>query len=512
MAPISLSEAIDGCLVKAIKSDCPASDIVVSGVSVDSSDIAPGWVFIGIPGANKHGASYVGAAKDLGAVALVTDETGLAYGQDSGLPVVIVEDPRAAAAQIANNILGESVNKLKLAAVTGTNGKTTTTYLLRAALQEAPGKAAVMGTLEIDVCDDVLIASRTTAESPVVYKALATASEAGRSAAVVEASSHALSLNRIDGLQFDCAVFTNLQHDHLDYYGDMENYFLAKAELFTPARARAGVVCVDDKWGQRLAKETQIPIQTVSVLRPTPTELRGAINHWKLIDFADDADRWGVSFVLRSPDGVEHDCFCPIPGSVNVQDAALAIVAAAQMGVPIEEAIRRVSVAASVPGRMEIVPSNEGTQPRILVDYAHTPEALEALLETIRPLVSGEVVLVFGTDGDRDESKREGLGRIAARLADKLWVTDENPRNEDPQEIRDYLLRGIKSVRPNLDDVAEVTTCRRDAVREAILSAGPGDLIAITGKGAETYQEVKGVKHAYSDIIVASETLAAQES
>lgn len=300
-----------------------------------------------------------------------------------------------------------------------------------------------------------------------------------------------------------------MQHDHLDYYHTMETYFEAKALLFHPEHARAGVVCIDDVWGQEMSRRADIPIATLSALTDTPEEFRGRANHWWVTDRVDDSRRWGVSFTLHSPDGAHYDCFCPILGAVNVQNAAAAIISATQLGVPIEEAITAIAASSGVAGRMEKVASNPDIHPNILVDYAYTPEALEALLKTLRPLVSGRLIVVFGTDGDKDASKREGLGKAAAQYGDDLWVTDENPRTEDPQQVRDYLLRGIRQVRPTLDRVTEVTTCRRDAVRRAIMSAHPGDLVAITGKGPEPYQVVMGVKHAYNDVPVAEETLRA---
>lgn len=524
IVPVTLTQALEGCSPEAVlstdvarngQSITPADDLLVSGVSVDSSEMQPGWIFVGIPGANQHGARFAPAAVKNGAAVLVTDSAGVDVAGEIGVPIVVVEDPRLVAAKIAANIYGHALGKLRLSAVTGTNGKTTTTYLLRAALtgdEVGAGRLSVglMGTLETAVSPTPVLASRTTAEAPVVYQALATAAQNGCWAAVVEASAHAMSLYRLEGLVFDSVIFTNLQHDHLDYYGDMENYFAAKAKLFAPDRARAGVVAIDDEWGRKLAREAQIPLLTVSALEQTPAEWAGSPTHWQVTSWANDPQRWGVSFVLVDPSGNEYDCFCPVPGSVNVQNAAVALLSATQMGVPLERAIAQLAQTPPIPGRMEIVPSDESRTARVLVDYAHTPEALTALLETIRPLVGGKLILVFGTDGDRDASKREELGRIAAEMADYLWVTDENPRTEDPEQVRAYLLRGISEVRPGLENVIEVKTCRRDAVREALLAAQPGDLVAITGKGAEPYQEVQGVKHAYSDTMVASETLASR--
>ncbi len=505
VTPVPLNQLIQG-----INGSLPSSWIVdISGVSVDSLDIEPGWVFVGIGGLNHHGAKFIPAALAAGAVAVVTDEAGAKYAKGFDVPLVIVDDPRKAAADISIRLYGQAVEKLTLAAVTGTNGKTTTSYMLRSALARHYGRVGLMATGAMDVDDEPQYMLRTTAEAPVVQRALAVASNGGSKAAVVEVSAHAMSLHRLRGLKFASTVFTNLQHDHLDYYKTMENYFEAKARLFDPNMSQQGTICVDDEWGRHLANEAKVPIWTVSALTPTPAGFEGSETHWYVKDFGPVSGKWGIGFELVSPKGQTYKCFSPIPGAVNVQNAAAAILSAVQCGVDIAEAIKGVANTPAIAGRMELIEGDAERQPNVLVDYAHTPEALEALLQTVRPLVPGNLVLVFGTDGDRDTSKREELGQIAARSADVLWVTDENPRSEDPQSIRDYLLRGIASVRSDMADVTEVKQCRRDATRMAIQAAGPGDLVIITGKGSEAAQEVQGVFHAYSDTIVANEVLNA---
>ncbi|MCI1932472.1 MAG: UDP-N-acetylmuramoyl-L-alanyl-D-glutamate--2,6-diaminopimelate ligase [Ancrocorticia sp.] len=508
ITPVSLQQALTH--VNVVDWGTANPEILVSGVTVDSSDVASGWIFVGISGFTHHGASYSQQAIANGAGVVVTDTAGaqLLSGAISA-PVVTIEDPRSATPHIAAAIYGPYVQSMKLVSVTGTNGKTTTSYLTHAALSAHYGPTALLSTIEIVTGATHILSSRTTAEAPVVYRTLAASALAGERAGVVETSAHALSLHRVDGIAFDSAIFTNLQHDHLDYYHTMENYFEAKVQLFRPEHARRGVVCIDDAWGQQLAGRATIPVDTVSALQPTPPAFEGRANHWWVSQRHDDVASWGVSFTLHSPTGQKYACFCPILGAVNVQNAACAIIAATQLGVPIETAIDAIAHSRGVAGRMEKVPSNPAIHPRVLVDYAYTPEALEALLKTLRPLVKGRLIVVFGTDGDKDPSKREDLAAAAARLADDLWVTDENPRTEDPQQVRNYLLRGIKRVRPGMENVTEVTTCRRDAVREAIMSAHPGDLVAITGKGPEPYQVIKGVNHAYNDVPVALEVLRA---
>lgn len=480
----------------------------VAGVSVSTDDLDVDWAFVGIPGAHRHGASLGETARLGGASIIVTDQDGAQLAQDAGLPIVVVSDPRRTAAIMATNLHTPAQKDLVIAGVTGTNGKTTTTYFLRSALASGLGNMGLFGTLEVNTGSLSIKSVRTTHEAPVVHRALAATAQAGLRGAVVEVSSHALSLGRVDGVDFDLAIFTNLQHDHLDFYeNSMDLYFDAKASLFDPSRTKVGVSAVDDEYGRRLVSQAQIPMQAVQVL--TSDDLGDLdVPLWRVTSVTPDRTIGGSTFTLIDPKGVEHRAVCPIPGLVNVQDAALAIVGSAALGVPIEEAASGVAHAPAVPGRMQWIPS-EPDQPLVLVDYAHTPEALERLLLDIRPLCHGELILVFGTDGDRDATKRVPLGEIAARHGDRLWVTDENPRWEDASAVRSQVLAGIANVRPGMEGVTEVTTCRRDAIRDAIYEAKEGDVVIISGKGAESYQEIRGVMHDYLDAAVATEVVEA---
>lgn len=472
----------------------------VSGVSVDSTDIEPGWVFVAVPGFVRHGVRFAGAAVRAGAVAVVTDEDGAARAGSLGVPIAVVPDPRAAAGPLAAAVYGHPARELTTMTVTGTNGKTTTSFFMRAALAAACGDASLYGTVEARVGSLRIRTSRTTAEAPVVERLLALTRERGIGGAVVEASAHAISLHRLDGIVFDVAAFTNLQHDHLDFYHTMDRYFEAKKTLFAPEHARRGVVCVDDRWGRRLAAEARIPVQTVAALSDQQAD-------WRATDIRHERQGARTVFTLHAPDGRRIEAASPVLGTVNVQNVCVAVAAAHAAGVPVDAAVRAIREQGGVPGRMERIATRPGGEPLVVVDYAHTPEALEWTLRSVRAMTPGRLVLVFGTDGDRDASKREDLAAVAARLADRLWVTDENPRSEDPQGIRDYLLRGVRRVRPDMRETTQVTTCRRDAVRRAILDAGANDTVLITGKGAETSQEVQGIRHAYTDQAVAREVL-----
>ncbi len=507
--PLPLQRAFDGLDVEGFYGADGASaalkgcDLAVTGVTVSSNDCEPGWIFVAIPGLKQHGIRFAHAAIEAGASVILTDEEGRVQAHERGLgtPVVQVADPRGVVPALCANVYSCPSSRLTTMAVTGTNGKTTTSYLMRAAIASRFPQASLCGTVETHVGPISFEAVRTTAEAPVIARFLAATEQYGCGAGVIELSAHALSLHRVDGIVFDVAAFTNLQHDHLDYYGDMEHYFAAKALLFTPSHSRAGVVCVDDEWGRRLATQASVPVTTVSALTNESAD-------WQVRDIHPDKAIGRTVFTLVDPDGVGHRVAMPILGEVNVQNTAVAIVSAVTLGIDLADVIASVEGAPQIPGRMEKVNPVPGPQPLVIVDYAHTPEALEWTLRSTRELTPGKVVIVFGTDGDRDATKREQLAEIAAREADVLWVTDENPRTEAPQAIRDYLLRGIASVRPNMADVTEVTTCRRDAVRRAILAADPGDTVIITGKGAEWYQEIQGIHHRYNDVPVATEVLA----
>lgn len=507
--PTPLTRALAGLDVEGFygvdgtPSSIDASGVSVTGVTVSSDDCEPGWIFVAIPGLKQHGIRFAHAAVAAGAGVILTDEEGRAQALERGLgvPVVQVADPRGVVPALCANVYSSPATRLRTMAVTGTNGKTTTSYLMRAAIASRFPQASLCGTIEMHVGPISFEAVRTTAEAPVVARFLSATEQYGCGAGVIELSAHALSLHRVDGIVFDVAAFTNLQHDHLDYYGDMEHYFAAKALLFTPEHSRAGVVCVDDEWGRRLASEATVPVTTVSALTSESA-------HWQVHDITPDQTIGRTVFTLVAPDGIGHRVAMPILGEVNVQNTAVAIVSAVTLGIDLDDVIASIEDAPQIPGRMEKVNPTPGPQPLVIVDYAHTPEALEWTLRSTRELTPGKVVIVFGTDGDRDATKREHLAEIAAREADVLWVTDENPRTEDPQSIRDYLLRGIASVRPDMEDVTEVTTCRRDAVRRAILAANPGDTVIITGKGAEWYQEIQGIHHRYNDVPVAAEVLA----
>ncbi len=473
----------------------PGADaVVVTGASVDSRTVQPGDVFGAFAGLVQHGVTYVRQAVDAGAVAVLTDAEGATWcaREVPGFPVLVAADTRDALGRLASEVYGTPSDHLVLVGVTGTNGKTTTSYFIDSALARVHPRRGMLGTVELRVRDEAVESPRTTVEAPVLHGLMARMVEEGCTAAVAEVSSHAAALDRIAGAHFDVAVFTNLQWDHLDFHHTMEQYLADKARLFAPGRSRQGVICIDDQYGQQLAREAAIPVQAVSTRLDSP---RG--DWW--VEQADiGLDGVGSRFTLVGPDGARHEATSPLPGLVNVSNAAVAIVAAHAAGVPLAEAIRGVGQAHGVPGRMERVIERSDKDPLAIVDYAHTPDALTLALEGVRPITPGRLILIFGSDGDRDQGKRPVMGEIAARLADVIVLTDENPRSEQPEAIRAAIRAGIRQVRPDLAQVHEIAP-RVDAVEYGLRLGGPGDTVIVTGKGHEPTQEIAGVFHRYND-------------
>lgn len=498
--PVGLRRLADE-LGLTLEGDVPADGPDVTGVSVASDDVAPGEIFVALPGARVHGARFVRQAVDAGAAAVLTDTDGLREVReghalepgDPDVPVLVSPDPRAAAGPLSARVYGYPANRLVVAGVTGTNGKTTTTYLLDAALRTQHRATALLGTVELRVGDITVESPRTTVEAPVLHRLLALAAERGVGAVSLEISSHALALHRVGGLQVDVAGFTNLSRDHLDFHGDMGGYYNEKLRLFTPEQARRGVVCVDDEWAVRLAHDSGVPVDRVR------TTSGDAEADWVVSGIHVGMDGVASTFTLTGPEGEIVEASSPIPGRVNVSNAALAVVMAYRAGVPLADAAVAVAAMTGVPGRMERVGERGGGRPLAIVDYAHTPDALELALAAVRPITPGRLILVFGSDGDRDQGKRPIMGRIAARKADVLIVTDENPRSEDPAAIRAQILDGVAEVRgEDLPDVQEAES-RPEAVRRAVDLAEEADTIIVTGKGHEPTQEIAGVFYRYND-------------
>jgi UDP-N-acetylmuramoyl-L-alanyl-D-glutamate--2,6-diaminopimelate ligase len=473
-----------------------------------------GDLYVALPGASRHGADFASTAIDSGAVAVLTDEAGgklLAVGHDVAVPVLVVAEPRGVVGRLSRLIYRSQDADLpgpSTFGVTGTNGKTTTTYFINALLQALGKKTGLIGTIEILAGGDPIPSLLTTPESTDVHALLALMRERGLDAASMEVSSHAVSFRRVDGVVFDVVGFTNLTQDHLDLHGTMEEYFRTKAELFTAERARAAVVTVDDEWGRRLAAETELPVTTLATLQPGGAP---ASADWTVT--APKPRGLGTEFILRSRDGRELRVHTGLPGAFNVSNAALAltmVLAAGADPAEVQEALdARDPFTVAVPGRMQLVSS----RPAAVVDFAHNTDALARALEAVRsPEPASKVIVVFGATGQRDQGKRPSMGAIAARLADVVIVSDDDPHDEDAAAIRAEVLVGATDAKE-----AEQLDCRimevfpRDAaIREAVNLAAPEDTILIAGRGHEVWQEVKGVNLALDDRVELRNALTAR--
>jgi UDP-N-acetylmuramoyl-L-alanyl-D-glutamate--2,6-diaminopimelate ligase len=471
----------------------------VTGVSISSLRVRAGDLYVAPAGARAHGAAFAARAVQDGAVAVLTDPAGLALLEsDASAPVLVVESPRAVVGALAARVYGCPATRMRLVAVTGTQGKTTTTRLAEAALTTAGVSAAVVGTVGTRVAGVDVDTSLTTPEAPDLHALFAVMAEREVVACAMEVSSHALVMGRVDGVVFDVACFTNLGRDHLDFHATLEDYYAAKASLFTPARCRLAVVNLDDEHGRRLVGDATVPVRTVS--------LRDAGADW----YADDVrlEPTGSTFTVHPPAGPAFPARVPLTGDFNVANALLAVAALGEAGFDAAAVAEAMGRSGGVPGRLEQV--DQGQPFLAVVDYAHKPDAVQAALSALRPLTTGRLLVVIGAGGDRDPGKRPMMGEIAARLADVLVVTDDNPRSEDPGAIRAQLRAGADAV-PTGEraEVLEVGD-RRAAIRRAVRLAAAGDTLVVAGKGHETGQEVAGVTHPFDDRDVLREELAAR--
>jgi len=466
----------------------------VTGIESASESIRPGDVFAALPGAHGHGARFAAAAVARGAVAVLTDEAGdalIADGSAPGLPRVVVSDPRAVLGAVSACVYGHPGRRLTISGVTGTSGKTTTTFLLRAGLRAAGRRTGLIGTVGDFIDDTVLKTPFTTPEAPALQALLAVMVELGITHVGMEVSSHALRMGRVNAVPFAVAGFTNLSMDHLDFHADMEDYFQAKASLFD-GRARREVVVIDQQWGPRLVKPTTVTVST-----------QGLSAHWSADELIQHPDG-STSFQVHGPSG-SFGARCRIPGRYNVENTLLALAILAENDVDPRSVVDAVG-SAQVRGRMERV--DRGQPFLSIVDYSHKPAGVQAALAALRPATTGRLIIVLGCGGDRDRTKRAVMGEVAARDADVLVVTDDNPRSEDPADIRAAMLVGARAVPgPEAADIVEIGD-RAQAIGWAVRAAKPGDTVLVAGKGHETGQEVAGTMLPFDDVVVLGQALA----
>ena len=467
------------------------ADVTVTGVTHDSTAVRSGDLYAALPGARRHGAEFAADAAAAGARGVLTDPAGAPAAAAAGLPALVVEDPRTVLGHVAAAVYGNPSDRLLVIGITGTNGKTTTTFMVEAGLRATGRATGLIGTIETRVSGDVVRSVRTTPEATDLQALLAVMVERGVDAMAMEVSSHALALHRVDGLVCDVAGFTNLSEDHVDSsaepgrptargHASFEEYEQAKASLFTPAHSHRGVLNIDDPAGRRIAAGASVPVVTY-----------GSGGDWSVDDVR--ADGAGSRFRLSGPLGAV-EAAVRLPGAFNVANAACALIALAEAGVDLHDAAQGVAALAGVPGRMELV--DAGQDYVAIVDYAHSPDAVERVLAEGRKLArGGRLIGVLGCGGDRDQLKRPIMGALLAAECDLAILTSDNPRSEAPEAILEQMRAGATAPRGEL--VSELDRAR--AIATAVEHARAGDVVMVLGKGHEQGQERNGEVEPFDD-------------
>ncbi len=473
----------------------PDGSAEITGITHDSRAVRPGDLYAALPGARLHGADFVTQAAGLGAAAVLTDPAGAERAAAAGLPALVVDDPRARMGELAATIYGHPGRDLLQIGITGTSGKTTTAYLVEGGLRTAKS-TGLIGTVEMRIGDERIKSERTTPEATDLQALFAVMRERGTEAVAMEVSSHALVLGRVDACVFDIAVFTNLSPEHMEFHSGMEDYFQAKAQLFTPERSKLGVVNVDDEYGRRLANEATVPVVTYSAEGHPDADWR-----------ADEVEVGPLdsTFTVLGPKGERITAKSPLAGPFNVANTLAAIVALAAAGLDPQSAADGVAAVPGVPGRLERV--DEGQPFFAVVDYAHKTDAVESVLRALRKVTEGRLHVVLGCGGDRDTTKREPMGAAVARFADTAVLTSDNPRSEDPLAILATMLQGAASVPAHERGEVQVFEDRAAAITAAVARAEPGDTVLVAGKGHEQGQDIAGVVRPFDDRQVLSEAI-----
>jgi UDP-N-acetylmuramoyl-L-alanyl-D-glutamate--2,6-diaminopimelate ligase len=461
----------------------------IGALAYDSRKVRPGALFAALRGEKADGRDYIELAIAAGAIAVLGED----LTPDARVTTVATPRPRAALGDISAAFFQYPAQRLKMLGVTGTNGKTTTTFLIKHILEKELMRCGLLGTVRYEIGDRILPASRTTPESLDVHEMLSQMRSAGCKAAAMEVSSHALAQDRVRGIEWDCAVFTNLTQDHLDYHGTMEKYFEAKSLLFTglsgQKKKAAAVINGDDRYGERLARMCEAPVITYGLAARVDFQASGVKS-----DFAGtvyELNARGKSFLVR----------LPLIGRFNVYNSLAAIAAASAVGIPVRNAVAALANAPHVPGRLEAAPIKR--QFRVFVDYAHTDDALTNVLKTLRELSPSRLIVVFGCGGNRDKAKRPKMGAAVDQLADWGIITSDNPRKEDPGAIIDDIKKGYRGSN------YEVIPDRREAIFKAVAMAQPRDIVLIAGKGHEAYQEFADHTVPFDDVHTAIEAVEA---
>ena len=463
----------------------PFENIEITGICSNSQEIEEGDLFLALPGVKTHGGAFLPSAVERGARAVLTDIAGseLSSVRDSAIPVLVVPNPRSQSGYLADWFHASPSQSMYLAGITGTNGKTTTSYLLNQIWHQADFDSGLMGTIGISIGDESFPATHTTPESDVVQTVLSVMNERHVRVAVMEVSSHAIVQHRVDGIRFSAAGFTNLSQDHLDFHGTMENYYQAKRALFEANIAERAFINIDNEYGLRLSREISIPTSTLSLSNKKAT--------WHFDSMIHSTGGWELS--IRGEGGVLIEGHFNLLGEHNLENLLLAVAIAFNSGVDPLVIGNSLTKLKGAPGRLEKVVS--GQKFVALVDYAHTPDAVERVLDSLQRVSSEtRIIGVLGCGGNRDASKRGLMGKALRKACDVAIFTSDNPRDEDPSAILQSMTEGIQ-----LDDSALVIVDRREAIATAVATANDGDIVVVLGKGHESGQEIKGVKVPFDD-------------
>lgn len=472
--------------------------VQLSGITLATADLRAGEAFVAIQGVNRHGAEFAQTAADQGAVAVITDAAGADIAASAGLPIVIVDDPRGVLGELSAWVYGTGASDPLplLFGTTGTNGKTSVSHLLQGIFDQLGVVSGLSSTAERHIAGEVIVSRLTTPEASEMHALLALMRERNVEAVAVEVSAQALSRHRVDGIVFDVAGFTNLSHDHLDDYADMEEYFQAKLPLFTPERARRGVISLDSAYSPRVVEAASIPVVTVGTPSIAADPDAAAAADWVVT--IDDERQAGTVFTLTGRDGRTLTTMVPVIGQHMAANAGLAIVMLLEAGYEwdrITAAFERDGqILAYLPGRTQFISGETG--PAVYVDFGHSPDAFEKTLAAVRRVTPGKVLMLFGADGDRDATKRYDMARTAVEGSDILVVTDHHPRFEDPDSIRATLVAGARKARPDAE-IHEFSPPEK-AIVAAVGMVGEGDAILWAGPGHQDYRDIRGVRTPYS--------------
>jgi UDP-N-acetylmuramoyl-L-alanyl-D-glutamate--2,6-diaminopimelate ligase len=480
---LSLSEIAN--LIGISDAHLEINNLLITGITLDSNDVIQGDLFVALPGANSHGSKFIDSAIAHGAIAVLTDASAIV---NADIPVLRVNDPRLWVGVIADKFYRNPSSAINVFGITGTNGKTTTSYLLQQIWDFNNRNSGLIGTVETRIGDEIFPTARTTPEAPELQSIFAIMRERHNLNVVMEVSSHALTLNRVEGTKFSVVAFTNLSHDHLDFHGTMENYYQAKSRLFKFGFSEKAIINIDDAWGKRLFEEAEIEKISIS------THDHKA--NWKIIDTSlvetSGSSKSTFQLTIAGPGGILLSITTPLIGDYNSANVLMALALAVESGIDPLSAANALNSAKGAPGRMESI--ELGQNFAAVVDYAHTPDAVSAALKAVRSSTKGRIIAVLGCGGDRDATKRPLMGKALISGADLAIFTSDNPRSEDPLSILNQMHEGIELAENHF-----VIVDRSEAIKFAVDNAAQSDCVVILGKGHETGQEVMGKISPFDD-------------